>query len=99
MLDRPSAEIQYLRRIVSPLPSMTSASGGSVQVHFPVSLGPHADAELARRTVSMGFLLCAFQARIHAPSRELFSYHLSRCSSWSVKECDLLWDLIEIPSL
>lgn len=98
-LDEPTAEIQFLRRIVSPLPSMIMATGGPARVPLPVSLGPRADAELVRRGVSMGFILRAFRARIHAPNRELFSFHLSQGTSWTVTECEMLWDLIEFPSL
>ena len=98
-LDQPTVEIQYLRRIISPLPSMVLAEGESAQVQLPISLGPRADAELVRRGASKGFIMRALQARVHAQSRELFSFHLSYCSSWSVKECEALWELIELPCL
>lgn len=98
-VDQPSFEIQYLRQFVLPLPSMQWAVGHRPGHLPPITLGLRADTELVNRGASGKDFLRVFRARVHAPTRDVFSSHLSRATGWTVIECDHLWDLIELPDM
>ena len=97
--DQPSVEFQYLRQFVLPLPSMQWAAGHRPGHLPPITFGSRADAELVNRGASARDFFRVFRARVHAPTRDVFSSHLSRATGWTVLECDCLWDLIELPGM
>lgn len=90
-----SPAVHMLRKMFSPLPRMHGAIAGSP----PIKLGRQVDALLDGRNASAEDRLTILRIRLHASSRELFTYHMGLALGWTTLESDMLWTKIQFPPL
>ena len=87
-------EIQVLRQVITPRSAITS--GERV---FPLTLGAAADDIMLRKGVTLCNFITIVQARVHANTQEEFIVDVLDAlgTSWTVRECRDLWEVIVLP--